>query len=331
MGGTSDEREVSLASGIQVTDALREAGHEVVGVDSVRGVLDADEERILREVGVGASPPDRDALDGMPEQDLAAVATHASVGPVDVFFLAFHGGHGEDGTFQDQLDHAGLVYTGSDRLGCALAMDKEVSKALMRDAGVPTPDWLVGPLPAEQVASELGLPVIVKAASGGSSLRLTLAHDRPELDAAVDESTTWNDTVLFERFHAGREFTVGIVGGSALPPGEIVPAHELFDYACKYQPGLAQEIFPADIPDALSEHLQALSILVWDALRLRDYARVDFIVDEGGQPWCLEANALPGLTATSLLPKAAAAGGIDFVELCDRIVRLAQARGGPHP
>ena len=163
-----------------------------------------------------------------------------------------------------------------------------------------------------------------------SSLRLVLAHDRSELAEVIAESAGWDDLVLFERYHAGREFTVGVVGEETYPVGEIVPEHEIFDYECKYQPGMAQEIFPADIPVALSDRLRVLALEVHGALRLRDYSRVDFIVDDEGEPWCLEANALPGMTANSLLPKGAAAAGIGFAELCDRIARLAHARSRDH-
>ena len=140
--------------------------------------------------------------------------------------------------------------------------------------------------------------------------------------------------VLFERYHRGRELTVGVVGDQAFPVGEIIPRNELFDYECKYQPGMAEEIFPADIPASWDERLRALARQVHRALRMRDYSRVDFIVDEGGRPWCLEANALPGMTANSLLPKAARAAGSSFPELCDALVRLAARRlgqGAGHP
>lgn len=330
MGGTSDERDVSLASGAQVARALREIGHEVVAVDTARGLLSPDDEQRLLGGGVSSAPPAVGDLAALDESHTVALARDPSLGEVDVFFLALHGGTGEDGTIQSLLDAAGVVYTGSDRLGCSLAMDKEVTKRLLREAGVPTPDWLSGAHTADEVEAALGLPVIVKAAGGGSSLRLVLAHDRAELEAAIEESRGWNDLVLFERFHRGRELTVGIVGGEALPVGEIVPEHEIFDYECKYQPGMAAEIFPADIPDDLSDELKALSLRVHRALRLRDFSRIDFIVDDAGRPWCLEANALPGLTAASLLPKAAAAAEIPFPELCDRLVGLASARASSH-
>ncbi|MDH3208578.1 MAG: D-alanine--D-alanine ligase, partial [Gemmatimonadota bacterium] len=174
------------------------------------------------------------------------------------------------------------------------------------------------------------LPVIVKAAAGGSSLRLILAHDRQELDDAIAESLGWRDVVLFERYVPGRELTVGVVGTVPLPVGEIIPANEIFDYECKYQPGMAEEIFPADIPEELEQRLRRLAVRAHDALRLRDYSRIDFILDEGGVPWCLEANAAPGMTRNSLLPKAGRAGGISFAALCDQIAGLARTRVRGH-
>ena len=330
MGGTSDEREVSLSSGAQVASALREAGHDVVALDTAHGQLSRDDEMRLLSGGVHVTPPPGSDLARLDERHAVTLTRDPSLQDVDVFFLALHGGSGEDGTLQALLAAARVTYTGSDRLGCSLAMDKEVSKRLLRDAGVPTPDWMTGQSTEAEVAEALGLPVIVKASSGGSSLRLILAHDRPELAAAIEESRGWDDVVLFERYHAGRELTVGVLGDETLPVGEIIPEHEIFDYECKYQPDMAQEIFPADIPEALSERLGALALAAHRALRLRDYSRVDFIVDGDGQPWCLEANALPGMTANSLLPRAARAAGIGFPELCDRIARLAAARKRAH-
>ncbi len=332
MGGTSDEREVSLSSGVEVAAALRQRGHQVVAVDTVTGVLSPDREQALRERGVAALPPSSEELAWMDERATVRLTEDPALVDTDVFFLALHGGRGEDGTVQSLLDVAGVVYTGSDRLGCSLAMDKEVTKRLLREAGVPTPDWLAvrpedPPISAEVVVERLGLPVVVKASGGGSSLRLVLAHDGNELEAALSESRRWGDVVLFERYHEGRELTVGVVGDRAFPVGEIIPRNELFDYECKYQPGMAEEIFPADIPEAWDRRLRALALQVHRTLRMRDYSRVDFIVDREGNPWCLEANALPGMTANSLLPKAAKAAGVSFPELCDALVALARRRG----
>jgi len=330
LGGTSDEREVSLSSGAGIARALREAGHEVVAVDTVRGALSREEERALLESGLDSDPPTALELQSLDPGHAVAITRHPDHADVDVFFVALHGGSGEDGTIQALLDVAGVAFTGSGRLGCSLAMDKEVTKRLLRQAGVPTPDWLTAPRDPDQVERALGLPVIVKAASGGSSLRLLLAHDRAELDAAIEESQQWDDLVLFERYHRGRELTVGVLGDQPLPVGEIIPRHEIFDYECKYQPGMAEEIFPADFSDDLAQRLQRLALQVHRVLRLRDFSRIDFIVDPEGAPWCLEANAVPGMTPNSLLPKAALAAGLTFPQLCDRLVGLARTRAAAH-
>jgi D-alanine-D-alanine ligase len=326
MGGTSEEREVSLASGAQVARALESRGHEVLCVDTASGVLPrAEVDRFLRE-GVDPDPPPPEAMDLLETGDTTALTRAPELENTDILFPALHGGSGEDGTLQVLLELSGIPYAGSDRLGCTLAMDKEVSKNLFRAVGVPTPDWLAGPASFDEVVDALGLPVIVKPPSGGSTLGLTLAHDRSEFDAAVKESLRYEPRILFEKYVPGRELTVGILADEALPVGEIIPAHTLFDYECKYQPGLAEEIFPADISTELSDRLQKLAFKVHRCLFLGDFSRVDFLLDEDGEPWCLEANALPGLTAQSLLPKAAAAAGIPFPELCERIVRVARAR-----
>jgi D-alanine-D-alanine ligase len=326
MGGTSGEREVSLASGSQVVRALASRGHQVVAFDTTRGVLSQGEVDRLYVGGVRREPPRVEALDLLQTGDTTALTRAPEVAEVDVIFPALHGGTGEDGTLQSLLDLVGIPYAGGGRLGCTLAMDKEVSKKLFRASGIPTPDWLTQSASLDEVESELGLPVIVKPPSGGSTLGLTLAHDHAELEAAVEEARRYQDRILFERYVRGREFTVGVLGGKALPVIEIIPAHELFDYECKYQPGLAQEICPADLPPEVARTIEGLAERVFDTLFLRDFARVDFLLDSTGGVWCLEANALPGMTANSLVPRAAAAAGIAFPELCERIVRLALAR-----
>jgi D-alanine-D-alanine ligase len=337
MGGTSGERDVSLASGAQVARALREMGHDVVPMDTARGVIPWDEVTRHLETGVRPDPPAPDDRDLLETGDTTALTRTPEMDGVDVIFPALHGGSGEDGTLQALLDLAGIPYAGSGRLGCTLSMDKEVTKRLLRDEGIPTPEWLAfGAAPGDEIANSLdqvldrlGLPVIVKPPSGGSTLGLTLAHDRAELEAAVAEAARFEDRILFERYVRGRELTVGILGGEALPVGEIIPAHEIFDYECKYQPGMAEEIFPADLPPGTAARVQELALRVHRLLFLQDFSRVDFLLGEEGTPWCLEANALPGLTANSLLPRAAGAAGMAFPDLCDRIVRLALERGNP--
>lgn len=325
-GGDADERDVSLASGCQVAAALRDRGHEVVTFDTVRGVLGADEEAHVREHGVGRTPPAPGARDRLLAGDLDFLRSDPRAGAADLWFLAIHGGGGEDGRLQALLATLGRPVTGSGMVGCALAMDKELSKRLFRDAGIATPDWLMGEPARAEVEGRLGWPVVVKAACGGSSLRLELVDGPDAWPAAVERSRTFGDRVLVEGFVRGREFTVGVLDGRALPVGEIIPRNELFDYECKYQPGMAEEIFPAEIDEALARRLQEVAVQVHDLLRLDDYSRVDFMVDAGGKVWCLEANALPGMTGNSLLPRAARAAGIDFPELCDRIVELALRR-----
>lgn len=324
-GGVSDEREVSIASGVQVCAALRDAGHEVVALDTAVGPVSRAAEDDLRLAGV--QMPAAAGANGA--LDPASFLRHLQ-GPafadVDVCFIALHGGAGEDGSVQATLDVLGVPYTGSDHLGCALAMDKDVTKRLLRDAGIDTPPWIAGLPSADQVEAELGLPVVVKAASGGSSLRLHLARDRSQLEAALVSAADFGDLPISEGFVAGRELTVAILGDRALPVGEIVPEHELFDYECKYQPGMAAEIFPAPIDEALAQRLQDIALRVHALLRLRDVSRIDFLVDADGRAWCLEANALPGMTANSLLPRAARAAGLTFAEVCDELVQRAARR-----
>lgn len=327
-GGDADERNVSLCTGAEVAGALRQAGHTVVAFDTARGVLSVAEEAAFREKGVDPRPPVDLPRDRVVAEGVGVLDATPELAGTEVFFLALHGGSGEDGTIQGVLDEAGRVYTGSGPAGCRAAMDKHRSKVILREEGVPTPDWLVDVFDPEEVEATLGLPVIVKAAHGGSSLRLELAHDRPELDGALRRARTFDDTVLVERFVPGREFTVAILDGRALPVGEIIPGAEIFDYNSKYQPGGAREVFPAEVEEALAARMQALALRVHDALGLRDYSRVDFMGDREGGLWCLEANNLPGLTAASLVPKAAAAAGISFPQLCDRLVRTAARRAG---
>ena len=337
LGGESEERGVSLASGCNVADALRQAGHDVVALDSAGGALTREDEAKILAEGVGVLPPpdgaklvDHDEIDspggGFGLEDVRGASA-------DLVFLALHGGMGEDGTLQALLDLGGVAYAGTGMLGSGLAMDKDVTKRILRDAGIPTPDWLVNPT-AQGAVERLGLPLIAKPVAGGSSVRLYLLDDAAQVEERIrleavgaSESGEASD-MMYEAFVAGREFTVGILGEEALPVGEIVSEHGLFDYECKYQAGMADEVFPADVSDALAQTLRERALRVHRLLRLRDFSRVDFMVDGEGEAWCLEANTLPGMTANSLLPKAARAAGMTFPELCDRIVRMAAERAG---
>jgi D-alanine-D-alanine ligase len=249
----------------------------------------------------------------------------------DVVFLGLHGGQGEDGTIQALLDLTGVPYTGSGHLASALAMDKDLSKRLFREAGVPTPDWFMlrGPdreswrAPSQAAVDHLGVPLIVKPSKQGSTVGLSLVKALDALAPAVEDAFRYDDEVMLERFVQGRELTVGVLGETPLPVGEIIPKHEIYDYECKYTAGMAEEIFPAHLTEQESLSVQDLALRAFRALKLEGCARIDFRMTKEGTLYCLEANTLPGMTELSLIPQAAAAAGIGFPELCDRIVRLA--------
>jgi D-alanine-D-alanine ligase len=325
LGGTSSERDVSLASGIRVAEALRTCGHEVRAIDPARGPLSDDEQRALATGRVvQTAPPSQEALRRMAREALPSFANNLPrQGDADVVFLGLHGGSGEDGTIQALLDLGGVPYTGSGHLASALAMDKDLSKHLFRQANVSTAKWLMAPAGADEVNTALGLPVIVKPSKQGSTVGLSIVRNASELQPAMDEAFNFDDEVMIEEFIAGRELTVGILGNIALPVGEIIPKHEIYDYECKYTAGMADERFPAELTKQETARVQDEALRAFRALKLRGCARIDFRMAKDGTFYCLEANTLPGMTQTSLIPQAAAAAGISFPELCDRIVRLA--------
>ena len=326
-GGKSAERDVSLASGAQAIKALREAGHEVLAVDTATGLLGPAEEAKLLASGLAPVPPDAKALAILQSDSPATLTQSAALRDVSVFFLALHGGSGEDGTLQAFLDMANVAYTGSGHAGSANAMDKDIAKRLFRQAGVPTADWLMAPATTETVLQQLGLPVVVKPSKQGSTVGLTVVKKEADLQPAITEAYRFDDEVMIERFIPGRELTVGILEDRALAVGEIIPKKsEIFDYASKYQTGGAEEIFPADLTAAQTSQCQEFALRAHRALKLEAYSRIDFRLDAEGRFWCLEANSLPGLTAASLLPQSAKAVGISFPELCDKICQLAMKR-----
>lgn len=321
-GGTTAEREVSIASGAQVVQALREAGHEVIAVDTANGVLDGQEEERLLLAGVAPVPPEVEKLDMLRTGDPTAITEASELRGMDVLFLALHGGSGEGGALQTLLEFADVPYTGSGPLASGMAMDKDVAKRLFRDAGVPTAPWLMVPAEPEEVAQHVGYPAVVKPSKQGSSVGLTVIEDEDGLDEAIALAYRYDDEVMIERFIAGRELTVPVLDREALPVGEIIPRNPIFDYESKYQPGMAEEIFPADLTDEQARAVQELALRAHAALKLSVYSRVDFRMDEDGVFWCLEANTLPGMTGQSLFPKGARAAGISFPELCERICSL---------
>ncbi len=325
-GGTSEERDVSIASAAQIIPALRALGHEVFAVDTATGRLPAADEQRLLASGVAPEPPSTAAMEKVRGRAIAFAPSASDIRSADVVFLALHGGAGEDGRLQAMLDLAGLAYTGSNHIASAVAMDKDLSKRLFRSVGVPTADWMMAPADAAEVERALGWPVVVKPSKQGSTVGLTVVRQPADLATAIPVAQAFDDEVMVEKFIAGREFTVGVLDGVALPVGEIIAPGEIFDYQSKYQVGGAGEVFPADLPPAESVLLQEYTIRAHRVLKLGAYSRVDFRRDANGGFWCLEANSLPGMTATSLLPQAAKAAGINFPDLLERICRGAIKR-----
>lgn len=332
LGGASSERDVSLASGFRVVDALRSGGHIVIAVDPVRGVLEPSDELELR-APVRRAPPSLEELarlSGTRRREIdPEILSLPAICDTDVVFLGLHGGRGEDGTIQAMLDALGVPYTGSGHLASALAMDKDLSKTLFRAAGVMTADWTMAPARDEVVEQALGFPVVVKPSKQGSTVGLTVVRERAKLQPAISQAFQYDDEVMIERFVPGRELTVGVLGDEALPVGEIFPEHDVYDYECKYTVGMAREEFPARLSARETSMLQDQALRAFGALKLRGCARIDFRLAADGTSYCLEANTLPGLTGTSLIPQAAAARGMGFSELCERIVTLATDGRGP--
>jgi D-alanine-D-alanine ligase len=325
-GGTSEERDVSIASAAQIIPALRALGHQVFAVDTATGRLGFEQERQLLSAHVTRAPPTATEMARVRGGALTLAPAAADFRDADVVFLALHGGAGEDGRIQSVLDLAGMAYTGSNHIASAAAMDKDLSKRLFRSVGVPTADWLMAPTTGEAVSATLGWPVVVKPNKQGSTVGLSVVRAAAKLEDAIDRGLRYDDEVMIERFIAGREFTVGMLEGVALPPGEIIAPGEVFDYESKYQSGGAREVFPAEMPAAESALIQDYARRAHGVLKLGAYSRIDFRRDQAGGFWCLEANSLPGMTATSLLPQAAKAAGIEFPELIDRICRGALKR-----
>jgi len=320
-GGTSEERDVSIASAAQVIPALRALGHEVYAVDTATGRLPPAAEQHLLASRVAPTPPSSTAIEQVRARAVNLSPDQFDIRATDVVFLALHGGAGEDGRIQSLLDLAGMPYTGSNHIASASAMDKDLAKRLFRAAEVPTADWLMAPVTTAEVARLLGWPVVVKPSKQGSTVGLSVVRRAEDLTAAIESARAFDDEVMIETFIPGREFTVAILGDQALPVGEIIAPGEVFDYRSKYQQGGAREVFPADLPAAQSQVLQGYALKAHRALKLGAYSRIDFRHDAQGRFWCLEANSLPGLTATSLLPQAAQAAGIDFPTLLERICK----------
>lgn len=333
-GGYSPEREVSLTSGSLIANALIENGHRVLLLDVYVGLRELPEDteslfssELYPVYRVGDSVPDLSALRESCQNGEALIGANVLrlCAMADKTFLALHGSMGENGQLQATLDTHGIRYTGSGYLGSAVAMDKDLSKRLMRDAGVPTPDWIYYDVKNGNLfdaVQKIGFPMVVKPCDCGSSVGVSMVDDLEGLRDALRAVSEWGSHALIEKKINGRELTVGVINGCTLPSVEILPPEQdFYDYKNKYQ-GTTREICPAPIPAETEDRLGELARTLFDALRLSGYARFDFMLDQNGELWCLEANSLPGMTPTSLLPQAAAAKGISYRELCEIIVNI---------
>ena len=339
MGGLSPERNVSLSSGALIAAALRRKGHRVLEADIYLGVeLDG---KNIDELFTKDQTDAPTVAEGLPDLEALIAENGGRTLPVgegiidvcaaaDAVFLALHGDIGENGQLQALLDINGISYTGSGFCGSSVAMDKDIAKRLMRSEGILTPDWIrVDSDNAPDVSAiveELGLPVVVKPCSCGSSVGVVIVNTAEELDAAIREAARYEKYVMVEKKIEGRELTCAYFDGRTLPPVEIIPKIGFYDYKNKYQANATEEICPAPIGDAATEAVYRATEKGFEALRLGGYARFDYILDGDGRPWCLEANTLPGMTPTSLLPQEAAAVGMSYDDLCERIAFMAVSK-----
>ena len=290
MGGDSSEREVSLSSGKAIVKACKELGHEVKKFD--------------------------------PKEDFDSLSVE--IKKVDLVFNALHGGDGENGVISSKLDSLGVQYTGSDEKASAICINKDKSKKILKKEDYYTPDWVMlkkddGKTPD---ISNLSFPLVVKPNSEGSTIGLSIIQDESRLIEAIQLARVYDDNILIESFIKGREITVGIINDESYPIVEIIPTRELYDYECKYIKGMTNYICPAKIDKKLSKKIKKIGLDIHQLLKCRHYSRVDFRLDENNKPWFLELNTHPGMTETSLLPKSAAAAGIDFNSLINKIIKL---------
>ena len=308
MGGPSAEHAISLKSGHGVVEALTRCGWRAEAVVIPDGVTTEEATRAVRVVLEGGEP--------------------------SAVFIALHGAFGEDGTLQQLCEDLGLPYGGSGPAASRLGMDKVASRRRFERAGLRVPRWSLIERAAGRTArapSGRRFPVVVKPTNQGSSLGVSIASNELELAEAIEAAGRYDARILIEEFVEGRELTVGILGDRALPVVEIRSSHPLFDYAAKYTPGQTTYHAPAELEPAVARRVQRAGLRAHQALGCRDFSRVDCLLNGAHQPVVLEVNTIPGLTATSLLPKAAACVGVSYDELCDRVVRMALSRPTTRP
>ncbi|GEK89303.1 D-alanine-D-alanine ligase [Alkalibacterium putridalgicola] len=329
-GGYSHEREVSMSSGSLIANALMKNGHRVILLDLYFGTDEAttfDEaykklSKDTYDYKVKRQIPDMNALRALKEKPDEMIGHN--VIPIaqsaDLVFLSLHGELGENGQLQAVFDLYDITYTGTGYIGSALAMNKILAKEVMSQYGIPTPKWEVL---GKDETPETAVPCVVKPDASGSSIGVYLVEKEEDLDAAITDARKYSKDVLIEEMIQGREFSIGVLEDQALPPIEIIPKSGFYDYENKYQEGATVEICPAEISEELTTAMQDMAKRVFKALRLEYYARIDFMVSDSEDVYCIEANTLPGMTPTSLFPQEAAAAGITYNELCDRLAQLA--------
>ena len=292
MGGLSSEREVSLSSGKAMFAACTALGYDAISVEFENDILSH--------------------LDTLKS--------------VDIVLIALHGGIGENGRIQGMFESIGIRYTGSNALSSAMSMDKHISKLLTEDVGIKTPKWKRIRKGQLVDKNDFEYPCVVKPNSQGSTIGLTIVQYENSFDAAVIDAFKYDNEILIEKFISGREITVSIVGNEILPIIEIIPKHNLYDYECKYTEGMTEYICPAVLDEGLTKKIQETALNVYKLLKCRHYGRVDFRLGHNNLHWFLELNTLPGMTDTSLVPKAAKASGISFEDLIDSIIQQALAK-----
>ena len=331
-GGTSTERAVSIVSGTGICTALRQKNHEAILVDVFGGVEEVDwNNPFPTEYDVEAAASYMRSFDEKIEE--IQKERRGFFGPnvielcqqADIVFLGLHGANGEDGKLQATFDLMGIKYTGTGHLGSAMAMDKGITKQMFLMNGIPTPLGITMHKSRQFRAMEdlpMSFPVVVKTCCGGSSVGVYVVNDQKEYEEALDAAYSYEDEVVIEEYIKGREFSVAVVDGKAYPVIEIAPLEGFYDYKNKYQPGSTIETCPADISPELTERMQRYAEKGAKALCLEGYSRLDFLMKDNGEMFCLEANTLPGMTPTSLIPQEAQAMGMDYPTLCEELINV---------
>ncbi len=331
-GGISPERDVSLCTGTMIYKALRKRGHRTILLDVYLGYEGEDAEDIFRiekdwsldSAKIGNVNPDIETVKKMRpdgEKNFFGPNVIRMCQQADIVFMALHGENGEDGKIQAAFDLMGIKYTGTDCQSSVLAMDKALTKELFCQNNIPTPRGF-SLKQGETEKEEIPWPCVVKVCKGGSSIGVYICNHEKEYKAAKEEAYQFDCEVIVEQYIKGREFSVGVIEGKALPSIEIAPLQGFYDYKNKYQAGSTIETCPAQIPEEAEMRLRQVAEEVFRVLRLKAYARMDFMMNEAGEIFCLEANTLPGMTATSLLPQEAQAAGMDFETLCEHLIEV---------